>query len=857
MQKKLTYLLFFIALFFTFNQLEAACNWKNRNPYFYPSDSCNTNLKKYSVNGYIAFQYPGSCLKYTWKVNGNVVGTSNMVIHPVTSNGTYVISVTVRDTCNNCDTTFTSSRTISCIPKCNWKAKNLSILGGDSCSQYPYKPSIRVFLYGSTSCAKYTWKVNGNFVSNGLVLNYKATQNGTYNLSVNVRDTCNNCDTTYTKSITITCATNCNWKGKNATFSIYDSCSTYKIPNFISGIYFQNNSSSCMKYTWKVNGTTIYTGTRNYISYYPKQNGTYNVTVNVRDTCNNCDTTYTQSLTVTCATKCNWSNKNAIFYIIDSCSKSPSKPNFLNYLYFQSNTSKCLKFTYKVNGTTIYSGPNSYKSYFPTQNGTYNVTVNVRDTCANCDTTYSKSVTITCAGNKCAWYKRNMYFNAWDSCNGRGKNKISLNGYIGPYAGCYKYTWLLNGVVVSQDRSINYGITKNGTYNLCMKVTDTCDNCDTTFCKSFNITCISNSPCYMPYQRPGYKLNCDTIIFESGNIDTCVTYLTRRYSPSTGKVDTISNKRVFTYIFKDTGLYYFITSYHNKCKNCDTAIYTRLHVTCKTGTSNCRWANSSRQISFNVWDSCNGRGKNKVSINGYITTSPGCYKYKWKLNGTIISNDAATQYGITKNGSYNLCMTILDTCSKCDTTYCKTLNINCFSTCNWKSRITANNYFDSCNGVGYANSLNGYVAMNQNYKTSCYTYRWTVNGAYVGNKYYFHTPIYLNGAYNVCVKITDTCTKCDTTICSRRVVNCNNLGLKNNSLNVVKIYPNPASNNLNIESSQASEYTEILSVDGKAVWSGKLEEGINNIVTDQWARGIYIVRVKTVSGISNYKIILE
>jgi hypothetical protein len=83
------------------------------------------------------------------------------------------------------------------------------------------------------------------------------------------------------------------------------------------------------------------------------------------------------------------------------------------------------------------------------------------------------------------------------------------------------------------------------------------------------------------------------------------------------------------------------------------------------------------------------------------------------------------------------------------------------------------------------------------------------------------------------------------------------LGLKNNTLNAVKIYPNPANNKINIESTQASEYTEILSVEGKAVWTGKLEEGINNIVTDQWARGIYIVRVKTVSGISNYKIILE
>jgi len=81
--------------------------------------------------------------------------------------------------------------------------------------------------------------------------------------------------------------------------------------------------------------------------------------------------------------------------------------------------------------------------------------------------------------------------------------------------------------------------------------------------------------------------------------------------------------------------------------------------------------------------------------------------------------------------------------------------------------------------------------------------------------------------------------------------------LKNNNVNLVKIYPNPASSNINIESTQASEHTEILSIDGKAVWTGKLEEGSNNILTDQWARGIYIVRVKTVSGISNYKIILE
>ncbi len=664
MQKNLTYLLLFLSLLLAFQKADAACFWKNRNPYFYSWDSCNTNTKKASLNAYVSFQYNTSCFKYTWKVNGNVVNGTNIMQKTVTQNGTYTITLTVRDTCNNCDTTFTSSRTISCLTKCNWKAKNLSILGGDSCSQYPYKPSIMVHLYGSTSCAKYTWKVNGNFVSNGRILNYKATQNGTYNLSVNVRDTCNNCDTTYTKSITITCATNCNWKGKNATLSIYDSCLYFNKPNFISGIYFQNTSTPCMKYTWKVNGTTIHTGTNTYISYFPKQNGTYNVTVNVRDTCNNCDTTYTKSVTVTCAGNCNWKSRNLSLSAKDSCNRNTKSSYITSFITISNNS-------------------------------------------------------------------------------------------------CLKYLWKVNGVVKSNSYYFNYPVYANGQYTVCLTLTDTCLKCDTSICFTKTISCLSS----------------------------------------------------------------------------------------------CNW--KSRNPYTYAWDSCKG---NNSKLNAYVSFNynrASCFKYSWKVNGKSAGSGNIMSYPITQNGTYSICVKALDTCNNCDTTICFSKTISCFSTCNWKSRITANNYYDSCNGVGYANSLNAYVAMNQNYNTSCYKYRWTVNGAYVGNKNYFHTPIYLNGVYNVCVKITDTCTKCDTTICSRRLVNCNNLGLKNNTLNAVKIYPNPANNKINIESTQASEYTEILSVEGKAVWTGKLEEGINNIVTDQWARGIYIVRVKTVSGISNYKIILE
>ena len=764
MKKVLTCLLILFALVFANNKAEAACNWKNRNPYFYPSDSCNTNLKKYSVNGYIAFQYPGACLKYTWKVNGNVVGTSNMVIHPVTTNGTYVISVTVRDTCNNCDTTFTSTETISCIPNCNWKGKNATFSIYDSCSYSRSNPNFISGIYfqnTSTPCMKYTWKVNGTTIYTGTrtYISYFPKQNGTYNVTVNIRDTCNNCDTTYSKSVTITCASSCKWFNRNLNFNTWDSCNgrgqnKYSINGEIG------STNGCYKYAWIVNGYTVQYGS-SFLNLGIGANGTYNFCVKITDTCNKCDTTLCRTFNITCLPKpCNWKGRNATFYIVDSCSNNSRNPNFLNYLYFQNNSSKCLKYTWKVNGSTIYSGTNPYSGYAPKQNGTYNVTVNVRDTCNNCDTTYSKSINVTCAGN-CNWKSRNLTLYSRDSCN-RNYNSSYITSFITiSNNSCLKYLWKVNGVVKSNSYYFNYPVYANGQYTVCLTLTDTCLKCDTSICFTKTISCLSS----------------------------------------------------------------------------------------------CNW--KSRNPYTYAWDSCKG---NNSKLNAYVSFNynrASCFKYSWTVNGKSAGNGNIMSYPITQNGTYSICVKALDTCNNCDTTMCFSKTINCFSACNWKSRITANNYFDSCNGVGYANSLNGYVAMNQNYNTSCYKYRWTVNGAYVGNKNYFHTPIYLNGAYNVCVKITDTCSKCDTTICSRRVVNCNNLGLKNNNVNLVKIYPNPASSNINIESTQASEYTEILSIDGKAVWTGKLEEGSNNILTDQWSRGIYIVRVKTVSGISNYKIILE
>jgi len=122
----------------SYSDLEA-CNWQSRNGKFTTYDSCNSNTKKASIGGYVYFNSNLlGCFKYQWKVNGNVVSTRNILTYAITQNGTYSISCKVTDTCNNCDTTFSSSKTISCIPaNCNWSKVYLAYT--NVCNVYKFE----------------------------------------------------------------------------------------------------------------------------------------------------------------------------------------------------------------------------------------------------------------------------------------------------------------------------------------------------------------------------------------------------------------------------------------------------------------------------------------------------------------------------------------------------------------------------------------------------------------------------------------------------------------------------------------------------------------------------------------------
>lgn len=575
----------FILICFSFFKLEAnsdtsKCIWKSAISNFYTWDTCQGNGGKNSLNAYLALKGK-TCLKYAWSINGVALSTNNYFFNKkITANGNYAICVKVTDTCNKCDTTLCYTRTISCFSSCNWKAKSVVLYTFDTCVNNSSSNSINGYLaISSRSCLKYVWSVNGSVVSgSNYYLNYPISKNGTYNLCVKVIDTCNKCDTTLCSVRTISCysggSNTCNFKARTPYFFAWDTCKGNAGANSVNA-YISFQSFYCLKYQWSVNGVTQ--SSKTFVMNYPvKANGTYVVCVKVIDSCGNCDTTICSTRTISCFSNCNWKSKSPNITSFDTC-KGNGARNSMN-AYLAINNRSCLKYQWSVNGVT-QSTKNYYINYPITKNGTYVLCIKVTDTCNKCDTTLCTTRTFTCFSN-CNWKANTPYFYAWDSCLGTGHSN-SLNAYISmKNSNCNKYSWTINGVAAGNTNILNHHITQNGIYNVCVKVTDTCKKCDTTFCSTRSITCFSS--CDFKARTPYFSV-WDSCVGSKSSINGYITFYNRncmKYawtldSQAIGKGDRLINIPI-----TKNGTHTLCVKVTDTCNHCDTTF-------CMSRTINC------------------------------------------------------------------------------------------------------------------------------------------------------------------------------------------------------------------------------------------------------------------------------
>ncbi len=720
MKRFLPFLLFVFTFFGTKqSQAGSTCNWGSRIPYFLTWDSCASKLSKNKgmLNGYIAFNYAkSSCFKYQWTVNGNNVTTNRAMTFMPSTNGKYSVCVKVTDTCNGCDTTFCSSMGISCLgsttsSKCNWGARNPYFYSDDSCYYVVAKNKGMLngyigFNSSISGCMKYQWTVDGKAISTGNVMHFMPTANGTYSVCVKVTDTCKGCDTTYCVSHAISCfgssTSKCNWKSRNPYFLSWDSCGSANSKNkgMIYGyMAFSYAKATCFKYQWTINGNNV--TTNKAMTYMPSANGKYAVCVKVTDTCSGCDTTFCSYIGITCLSSnsatCNWQSRNPYFLHWDSCgTKGVNNGKIYGYIYFNYAKMGCFKYQWTIDGKNITT--NRSMTNMPSANGKYAVCVKVTDTCSGCDTTFCAYVGITCLKSntsKCDWKSRNAYFFAWDSCGAKvTSHKSMINGYIAfNYAksGCFKYQWTVNGNKIATTRPLQCWATANGTYSVCVKVTDTCMGCDTTYCGTVTINCLgtSNSKCNWSSRKP-YFIAYDSCYATSANKGKIYGFVYFNYTKSgcfkyqwTVNGTNVSNDWAMEFATRYNGTYSVCLKVSDTCMGCDTSFCRSIVISClSSSTSKCNW--QSRNPYFMTWDSCKSAIKND-KIYGYVGfnyAKSSCFKYQWSVNDTIVSTARYFNYQVYANGNYKMCVKIVDTCNNCDTLFCNTLTVKCFGTTN-------------------------------------------------------------------------------------------------------------------------------------------------------------------------------
>ena len=275
------------------------------------------------------------------------------------------------------------------------------------------------------------------------------------------------------------------------------------------------------------------------------------------------------------ASACNWTNVNVGYG--DSCNRY----NF----EVSGTTDTCFKIEAKIYlGTTLKATylKRNFKHYFQ-DTGMYVVRVKIINTCTNCDTVIYKPIHVTCipnasSGSGCNWTNVNVGYG--DSCNRYNFEvsgttdtcfKIEAKIYLGT---TLKATYL--------KRNFKHYFQDTGMYVVRVKIINTCTNCDTVIYKQIRVTCKPNTSKGCNWSKAGiyYSQNCNKFTFEMGSFDTCFKYTTLVFR--NGHADTISDDRIFTHTFSDTGTYYIRTTFRNKCTKCDTVMYKEIRITCLT-----------------------------------------------------------------------------------------------------------------------------------------------------------------------------------------------------------------------------------------------------------------------------------
>lgn len=212
--------------------------------------------------------------------------------------------------------------------------------------------------------------------------------------------------------------------------------------------------------------------------------------------------------------------------------------------------------------------------------------------------------------------------------------------------------------------------------------------------------------------------------------------------------------------------------------------------------------------------------------------------------------------------NYHRSYSVEVTLSGCkDTSRCIVLDTNCWAAF-YPKQLTS----------GYV-----YLEVDSSYGAGGLRYTWYFgDGDSAVQKYPTHTYA-SSGSYLVCLKINDSLSGCENYYCdsitvdstgilrssgfSISVIKAGTLGVnENEAFTNVKLYPNPTSGDIKVQFSEIQNNTSlsIISLNGQLMYSEEINtKNTMKIDTRNFAKGVYIVQLRSKEGRKNMKLIIQ
>lgn len=595
---------------------------------------------------------------HLWDFGDGNTSTQASPTHTYAANGTYTVCLTVTDTCNS--DSSCQSITVNC------PAPTPSFSHSSS-----FYTATFTDVSSGVSITSYTWDFgDGNSsTQQNPVHTYAST--GTYSVCLTITDTCNT--DSVCNSITISCP------APNANFSF--------VSNFYTTTFTDaTNGNFVNAYLWDFgdgNSSTQQSPVHTYAS-----NGNYTVCLTTTDTCST--DSICKTVTINCTDPVANFSSNSSFYTATFTDNSSG--NFLSTWLWDFGDG---------NSSTSQSPTHTYGA-----TGNYTVCLTVSDTCTT--DSICKTVAISCGLPNVAWSSNSTFYTT-NFTNSSSGNFVS------------GYNWNFGDGNTSTLASPTHTFVSNGTYNVCLTVTDTCGM--DSLCKSVTISC--------PDPVPGFSFGTSLMGVSFNDQSTGSFVDAWLWDFGDGNSSTQQSP---SHIYATPGTYTVCMTVFDTC-NSDSV--------CNTVVVSC----PNPQAAFNHTSSLSTVAFSDASSGNFIDS------YQWSFGDGNSSTLASPSHTYSANGSYLVCLTITDSCG-IDSS-CQTVVVTCP---------------DPAPDFSYSTSFLNATFIDSSVYNFVQSWFWEFGDGSTSNAQKPSHQYTAAGTYQVCLTITDSCSS--DSICKNVAVTC-------------------------------------------------------------------------------------